>query len=684
MRAAGRMWRRPTWDGHLVVPLLVWLAAIAALAGGLAWEQGASERELRNRFELRASIGANFAANHAADQVARARRQAEHFLTGATVSEQRLAEVSAPFGYTAVVLLDDRGRLLQGVPANPELIGSDLTPRYDHLRTAVRDGVPAVSRVVPSAAMGVPLVAFATPFDTPYGRRVFSGGLPVQNSPLGSYLGHAIALPSSRAYLIDPDDKVVASDRPLTTELSASDQPLAAALAGGASGGYRDNDQDWYFAARQVPGTPWRLVAAVPAPVLYAPTRDPRVWRGTMVGVVAVAGLLLVFGAARSRRNRWQLRESEQRFREVFEHSLIGMAITAPSRRMLRVNPALCTMLGYTEEQLLQRTLSELTHPDDRDVTAAAITAALAGRTTGFSAEKRYLHADGHAVYTSLTTTLLRDHAGAPLYFATQIIDITERKSFEVVQEATNAQLREAHQRVADLVAMLSHDVRQPLGVITGYTDVVTSDWDTLSDTRRRDFLARISAAARRMTVLVEDILLLTHLDAGTSQPRRAVVDVARVLDGAVGQLADDAGTITVTRAHGPLHAAVDPGHLQQMLLNLLGNATRYGDPPIDVTVTAAGDRVDVTVADHGEGIPAEFVPHLFERFTRASTGVAAAKPGTGLGLYIVEQLAHANRATVSYRPNQPSGARFTLRLAAAAQPASDDARSAGERAEHR
>ncbi|HEX8628277.1 MAG TPA: hypothetical protein VF755_08910, partial [Catenuloplanes sp.] len=239
MRTLVRLTGLSRWGNYLLLPLAVWLAVVGTLAGGLAWSERGSEQELRRRFELRVSIAADFAANHIVDQLTRARHQAEQFLIDRSVGERRLWEVSAPFGYTAVVLLDDRGRLLQVVPANAALLGTELTARYAHLRTAVHDGVPAVSQVVPSAAKGVPVVAFAAPFNTPFGRRVFSGGLQVQNSPLGSYLRHAIALPSSRVYLLDPDGKVVASDRPPTATLAAGEPELADALVRGPSGGYR-------------------------------------------------------------------------------------------------------------------------------------------------------------------------------------------------------------------------------------------------------------------------------------------------------------------------------------------------------------------------------------------------------------------------------------------------------------
>ncbi len=244
-RAGGRL-RAST---YAVVPMVVWLAMMAALAGGLAWVQHRSEQDFHRRFEMRAAIGADFAANYVDDQLVRARRQGEAFLAGASVGEQRLREVVAPFGYTAAVLLDDRGRLMQVFPAKPAILGTDLSARYAHLHTAVQDDVPAVSHVVPSAAEGVPVVAFAVPFQTTQGRRVFSGALPVQDSPLGSYLRHAIALPSSQVQLIDPDGTVVASAQPL----GAGKQSLAAAVARRASGEYRDGSGlNWFYRAQPV------------------------------------------------------------------------------------------------------------------------------------------------------------------------------------------------------------------------------------------------------------------------------------------------------------------------------------------------------------------------------------------------------------------------------------------------
>ena len=124
---------------------------------------------------LRGAIAASFAEAYVDDLVDREREQARDFLSGATVGETAFRQAVAAFGYESAVLLDERGRLLRVAPPAPRLLGQDLTRRYEYLRLAA-DGQVAVSKAVLSAPRRRPVVAFAVPFQTPHGRRVFAGG----------------------------------------------------------------------------------------------------------------------------------------------------------------------------------------------------------------------------------------------------------------------------------------------------------------------------------------------------------------------------------------------------------------------------------------------------------------------------------------------------------------------------
>ncbi len=125
------------------------------------------------------------------------------------------------------------------------------------------------------------------------------------------------------------------------------------------------------------------------------------------------------------------LREAEERFRGAFDGALVGMCLTAPDGRLLQVNAALCTMPGRSAEELRRCTFRDVTHPEDRARDAEHVRRAIAGELPSWSYEKRYVHASGRIVLAVLTTRLVRGGDGAPLYFVTQMQDVTERRAAE-------------------------------------------------------------------------------------------------------------------------------------------------------------------------------------------------------------------------------------------------------------
>jgi diguanylate cyclase (GGDEF)-like protein/PAS domain S-box-containing protein len=126
-----------------------------------------------------------------------------------------------------------------------------------------------------------------------------------------------------------------------------------------------------------------------------------------------------------------QLHESEQRFFGAFQHAAIGMALTRPDGHFLRVNAAVCQMLGYSEDELLQLDIASLTHPDDMAGDAELMLQLLAGQRESYHLEKRNFHKDGHVVHIKLSVSLVRDGQGGPLYFVSQVQDVSQRKAFE-------------------------------------------------------------------------------------------------------------------------------------------------------------------------------------------------------------------------------------------------------------
>ncbi|MBG0568827.1 sensor histidine kinase [Actinoplanes aureus] len=652
-------------------PLAVWLALTLTGVTGLVLLERGGRETLVQRFQLRVQLVADFINSYVANLIERERVQAEAFLTEPVVDERDFFRSVNAFGYPAAVLLDSEGRALHVAPRDPSMTGRQLAANYAHLRTALVEGRPAVSPVVPSVARGQPVVGFAVPFETTSGRRVFSGAVEIASSPLGAYLNSAISIGGVKVHLLDASGVVVAANHEHSgtmPKLETHEPRLAAALERGVRGRYSHDGENWRYESHPIPGTPWVLSASVAENVLYAPVAGSQIGGRAAVVTASAVGLLVVVAAARARRNRRELKISEELFRRVFDDSRVGMTLNDTKGRLIRVNPALCQMLGRSENELVGRSYLDITHPDDHDVGASEIQACLDGRAAGFTVEKQYVHADGHVVEASLTAAVLRDENERPQLFATQVVDVTERRAFERAREqherdlAERAeQLQQANNQMADFIAMLTHDVRQPLTGIVSGGDVLLDDWMDIDDETRQRYVRRMTAAGRRADHIVTEILTLAQLDAGAIATRQVAVDVHDVVRQAV--IASDAPVSVSAPDEAPAFA--DPVHLQLMLGNLISNAVKYGSPPYEIAVVRLRDRVQIRVVDHGEGVPEQFVPHLFDRFARADTGIATVKPGTGLGLHFVRQLADASGVEVGYQPREPHGAVFTLTLPA-------------------
>ncbi|MGE0127018.1 MAG: PAS domain S-box protein [Blastocatellales bacterium] len=142
------------------------------------------------------------------------------------------------------------------------------------------------------------------------------------------------------------------------------------------------------------------------------------------------------------RRAQEELRRSEQEFRSLFDLSAIGMTQVSPGGNYLRVNRKLCQMLGYSEQEMLQLTLHEVTHPDDRELSAVTLDSSFTGETDEYSIEKRYVRKDGSPIWVLINWRVIRDSEGQPLHTVANIQDITARKRAEEKLRANEAQLR--------------------------------------------------------------------------------------------------------------------------------------------------------------------------------------------------------------------------------------------------
>jgi diguanylate cyclase (GGDEF)-like protein len=281
----------------VVLVAVAWLALMVASAGLLAGSQASARRAVAQRLQARAAGGAEFVSLYVRDILAREGRQASIWLAARRPAPGSLQRAADAIGVSAAVLLDGDGRVLQVLPAKPALLGRIITGKYRHLASAVA-GSAAVSNVVSSAARGVPVVGFAEPFFTVAGRRVFSGAFDVSATPLGQYMSQVIVIPGRRVYLVDGTGALIASTgRPPRggETLAELDGRLARLARTQLSGSYTSAHGSQSFVSARVPGTPWRIVAAVPDSRLYNAVNGISKWLAwvALIGL-ALAGLLII------------------------------------------------------------------------------------------------------------------------------------------------------------------------------------------------------------------------------------------------------------------------------------------------------------------------------------------------------------------------------------------------------
>jgi PAS domain S-box-containing protein len=306
-------------------------------------------------------------------------------------------------------------------------------------------------------------------------------------------------------------------------------------------------------------------------------------------------------------------------------------------------------------------------HPDDRErVVATVLEAGVSG--LGYEHDYQIVRPDGQVreVLSRVRTELSEDGVVTRLTGVTQDITSSNRLARDLGR--VNDELQQVNQLNADVLGVVGHDVRGPLALVLGQLEVLTETWLEATPEANIARVEKTLGAARRLSVLLDDILAMANFDSGAIATRPMQVSLAEVVTDALAGV--HGGQDVEVRREGDPLGVVDPFHLRQMVANLVTNAVRYGAPPVAVTISASDGGSVIEVTDQGAGVPDEFVPHLFDRFTRPTEGgTSTHRPGTGFGLYIVRRLAEANGCRTSYDRDEASGSRFRLEVPADGPP---------------
>lgn len=339
---------------------------------------------------------------------------------------------------------------------------------------------------------------------------------------------------------------------------------------------------------------------------------------------------------------------------------------------ILHVNEAFTRMTGYSPEEVLGKSPRLLHGPKTDGAALAQIRAAFQARQP-VEVELINYRKDGSEFWVEISITPVADDLGECTHFVAIQRDITERKQIESEREqlltreqAARAAAEAANRAKDDFLSMVSHELRNPLSAILGYTQLLRTP--KLKAVTIARALETIERSARLQAQLINDLLDISRITSGKLRLSIYPIDLVAVIEAAIDtvRLLAEAKAIQIESVLDPKagHILGDANRLQQVILNLLSNAIKFTPEGghIQVQLERIDEHVQVTVSDTGQGISAEFLPYVFDRFCQADSKNRQA--GLGLGLAIVRHLVELHSGTVQVEsPGIGQGATVTVKL---------------------
>ena len=372
---------------------------------------------------------------------------------------------------------------------------------------------------------------------------------------------------------------------------------------------------------------------------------------------------------------RNMLQSSERKFRLAFETSGVGMVMAAMDGRLIKVNKSFCKMTGYSQDELLNRDIISLTHPDDIEISNIVINNLISGLKVHDSIEKKYIHKDRSIIWAIINVSIVTDENGKPSHFVSQISDITKRKETEnmlIIQknraDKMAAKALSANKGKSQFLASMSHEIRTPMNSIIGFSDILAEE---VSSDDHKEYVEHIQNSGNHLLQLINDILDYSKIEAGKMDVDISFSSLQDIIDNVDSMMrpfaeAKNLDFVFTKSPDVPEKIRTDPTRVEQCLINLVNNAIKFTDQG-HVKVNTSFEIIDskefvcIDVEDTGIGISPKAQQKIFDSFTQADQGTAKKMAGTGLGLAITKQLAELLGGTVRLASKQAEGSTFSI-----------------------
>ena len=342
-------------------------------------------------------------------------------------------------------------------------------------------------------------------------------------------------------------------------------------------------------------------------------------------------------------------RKFNSRIQSIIETMPVGLLIADPEGHIELANPAAQRAFQYTRDEITNQPMRML-FPEDID-SREDLMQVIKEKAMGRIVLRNALRQTGESFDAEISATTLETLEGPRLLII--VLDVTERKQLEKMKQ--------------EFVAMVSHDLKQPLTSVKGAVSLVAMMNADILNQSSLETLEMAETEIDRLTKLVQDLLDLARIESGHMQLYFAQIKIKTVIKRAVSSVRTfaDRNKVAIESDNSNIELEADADRLVQVLVNLLTNAVKFSaaKSTISVAVTADADWVQVTVKDQGRGIPASHLSAIFERFRQVEDADAQEKGGTGLGLPICKNIVEEHGGTIGVESEEGKGSSFWFRL---------------------
>jgi PAS domain S-box-containing protein len=371
------------------------------------------------------------------------------------------------------------------------------------------------------------------------------------------------------------------------------------------------------------------------------------------------------------------LRESEERFRKIYEEAHVGIVMASPSFTIEQANPAFCRMIGYAEDELRAMTFTDITHPDHLNENIENVKKVGRGEVPFYQIEKRYISKNGNILWGSLIVSSIRNEHNELQYYLSVINDITHRKQMEEEKRNLEERLQRAEkmESLGQMAGGVAHDLNNVLGVSTIYSELLQEKIPEESPLRK--YVDNILSSTQKGAAIIEDLLTLARRGVPVSEVMNlntVVANFFKTPEFEKIQASHPNVTFSVHCDEELMNMKGSPVHMEKTLMNLISNAAEAFPVKGEVTITTEnryldmpirgydevkqGDYAVLTVSDTGMGIPVEDRKRIFDPFY---TKKAMGRSGTGLGLSIVWGTVKDHNGYIDLQTEVGEGTTFTL-----------------------